>query len=88
MSAHSLAPTLTLKLFPPLIIGDSGEDPIELLCTPLVKEDVMLVSYKFTWTKDDIPLDLSDDRIVVCINISVYATLNYLYWLIMHKFNT
>ena len=53
------------RVSPSLLIGNSGEDAIELLCTAIVAEDVMLASYQFTWMKDDTPIDLSNDRIVV-----------------------
>ena len=66
-----LDPTLTLNLSSPLLIGDSGEDAIELLCTAIVTEDVMSASYRFIWIKDDTPVDLSNDRIVVCANTYV-----------------
>ena len=61
-----LAPTLTVNLNPSLFTGNSGEDAIELLCTATVAEDVMSASYQFTWMKDDTPLDISNNRIVVC----------------------
>ena len=64
---YFLAPTLTANLSPPLLIGDSGEDDIELLCTAIVAEDVMSASYQFTWIKDNSPVDLSNDRIMVII---------------------
>ena len=59
------------KIFPLLLTGDSGEDPIELLCTAIVREDVMLASYQFTWIKDDTPVDMSNERFMVCICIAV-----------------
>ena len=68
-----LDPTLTLNLSSPLLIGDSGEDAIELLCTAIVTEDVMSASYRFIWIKDDTPVDLSNDRIVVCANTYIHT---------------
>ena len=67
MIISSLAPTLATNVSPLLLTGDSGEDPIELLCKVIVREDVALASYKFTWMKDDIPIDLSNGRFVVCM---------------------
>ena len=60
-----IAPTLTVRLSPPLIIGDSREDVIKLLCTAMVAEDVLSATYQFAWIKDDTPIDLSDNRIMV-----------------------
>ena len=54
-----------------MLTGDSGEDPIELLCTAIVREDVVLASYQFTWIKDDSPVDMSNERFMVCICIAV-----------------
>ena len=65
MYIHFLAPTLIVKLSPPLIVGDSGEDAVELLCTALVAEDVLSATYQFTWIKDDTLVDLSNNRIMV-----------------------
>ena len=72
---YLLAPTLTAKLSPPILTGDPGENAIELLCTAAVAEDVMLASYQFTWIKDDAPVDLSNDRIVVCTIKLLYSWL-------------
>ena len=67
-------PTLSAKLSPPLLTGDSGEDAIELLCTAIVAEDVISASYQFTWIKDDTPIDiLSNKRIMVCITFLYVA---------------
>ena len=66
-------PTLTVNVSSTLLIGDSGEDSIELLCTAIVAEDVMSASYQFTWIKDDTPVDFSNDRIMVCVNIYVHT---------------
>ena len=60
-----LAPTLTVNLNPSLFTGNSGEDALELLCTAVVAEDVMSASYQFTWIKNNAPVDISNDRIVV-----------------------
>ena len=53
---------------PPLLTGDSGENAIELVCIAAVAEDITSASYQFTWIKDNTPVDLSNDRIEVCIN--------------------
>ena len=53
---------------PPLHTGVSGEDAIELACIAAVAEDITSASYHFTWIKDNTPVDLSNDRIEVCIN--------------------
>ena len=74
-----LAPTVTANLSPSLLIGDSGEDAIELLCTAIVAEDVMSASYQFTWIKDDTPVDLSNDRIVVCIVVTIAKFVLYVH---------
>ena len=71
--AYSLVPTLRVSLLPPLLIGDSGEDTIELLCTATVVEDVASASYQFTWIKDSTPISLLNDRIMVCITMYVHA---------------
>ena len=82
LTAYFLAPTLTANLSPPLIVGDTGEDPIKLLCTALVEEDIMLVNYQFTWIKDATPVDLSTDRIEVIItNYNCTAYLFKLCWI-------
>ena len=73
---YFLAPTLTAKLSPSLIVGDTGEDPIKLLCTALVEEDVMLPYYQFKWIKDSSPADLLNDRIEVCITNHHYTTIS------------
>lgn len=52
--------------------GNSGEDAIELTCTAIVEEDVMLASYQFTWNKDTIPIDLSNNRIMVTTCVYTY----------------
>ena len=57
---------MAVNLNPSLFAGNSGEDAIELLCIATVAEDVMSASYRFKWMKDDTPLDISNDRIVVC----------------------
>ena len=69
-----LAPTLTADLSPPLFIGVSGEDALKLLCVATAAEDIISATYQFTWIKDNTPLDLSDDRIVVSISYR-YTTL-------------
>ena len=69
MFVYFVAPTLTLKLYPPLLTGNSGEDSIELLCTAIAEEDVILAAYQFTWLKDNTPIGFSNDRIVVRIVI-------------------
>ena len=71
--AYSLVPTLRVSLLPPLLIGDTGEDTIELLCTATVVEDVASASYQFTWIKDSTPISLLNDRIMVCITTYVHA---------------
>ena len=63
------APNLVAQLSPLLITGDSRRDPIGLLCTPSVTEDVTLASYQFTWFKDRFPLDI----VVYMDRVSVYA---------------
>ena len=62
-----LVPTLIVQLYPPLFTGDSGEDSVELGCTAIVEEDIILAAYQFVWLKEDTPISLSNDRIVVCI---------------------
>ena len=64
-----------------MLTGDSGEDAIELLCTAIVAEDVLSATYQFTWIKDDTPIDLSDNRIIVrtymqcaCLALAMYAS--------------
>ena len=53
-------------LSPSFFTGNSGEDVIELLCTATVAEYVISASYQFTWIKDDTPVNISNDRIMVC----------------------
>ena len=65
---YSLVPTLRANLSPSLLTGDSGENAIELVCIAAVAEDITSASYQFTWIKDKTPVDLSNDRIEVCIN--------------------
>ena len=63
--AYFLAPTLRADLSPQIFTGDSGEDPIKLVCTATVTEDVMFAEYQFKWTKNNAPV--VSDRIVVGI---------------------
>ena len=63
--AYFLVPTLRSGLSPSLLIGDSGVDAIELICTAAVAEDVTSASYQFTWIKDNTPIGLPNDRIMV-----------------------
>ena len=65
--SFALDPSLTVNISSPLLTGMSGEDAIELLCTAIVAEDVLSAIYQFTWIKDDTPVDLSDNRIIVRI---------------------
>ena len=60
-----IGPSLSAQLLPPLANGTSGEDAIELLCTAVVAEDVILASYQFAWMKNDVPVNLSDSRYMV-----------------------
>ena len=55
-----LEPRIVVQLSPLLVNGTSNEDPIELLCTAIVTEDVILASYQFTWMKNDASVNLSD----------------------------
>ena len=66
------APTLSARLSPPIMTGNSGEDAIELTCTAIVEEDVMLASYQFTWNKDATPIDISNKRIMVTTCVCTY----------------
>ena len=61
--------------------GDSGEDAIKLMCTAIVVEDVMLSSYQFTWNKDATPIDISNDRIVVCMYECIKCLYGCFLWL-------
>jgi len=65
--AFQLAPTVTVNTSPTLSTGISGEDSVELLCTVAVMENIVEVSYLITWMKNGNSLDLSDNRIQVCI---------------------
>ena len=62
-----LDPRLTAELLPPLVTGTSNEDPIELLCSAVVTEGVILASYQFEWMKNDVPVNFSDYRYIVCL---------------------
>ena len=75
-----LVPTLRVDLSPPLLNGNSGEDILELLCTAIVIEDVP-VSYQFVWIKDDISIDLPNDRIVVCTYVHIITSCILTLWL-------
>ena len=66
-----LMPTLRVDLSPPLLNGTSGEDALELLCTAIVAEDVT-ASYQFVWIKDNISIDLPNDRTMVCAYTCMY----------------
>ena len=55
-----LEPRIVVQLSPLLVNGTSNEDPIELLCTAIVTEDVILASYQFTWMKNDGSVNFSD----------------------------
>ena len=60
-------PRLMAQLLPPLVTGVSSKDPLELHCSAIVAEDVILDSYQFTWLKNDVPVTLSDSRYKVCL---------------------
>lgn len=60
-----IEPNLAAGVFPPLIIGNSGMDNINLLCTTMVMQNLASSDYTFTWMKDGSPLNLSDNRIMV-----------------------
>ena len=57
-SYYLTAPDLVAQLSPSLVTGDSRRDPISLMCTASVAENVILASYQFTWFKDGFPLDM------------------------------
>ena len=54
------------QLSPPLVTGTSNEDPVKLFCSAVVTEDIILASYHFEWMKNDIPINFSDYRYMVC----------------------
>lgn len=55
-----LEPRVIAQILPPLVNGTSSEDPIELVCTAVVTEGIILASYEFTWMKNDASVNLSD----------------------------
>ena len=77
--AYALDPSFSVNISPPLLTGNSGEDAIELSCTLLVTEDVISATYQFTWIKDDTPIDLSDNRIMVHIYTYLYLYIMIIY---------
>ena len=60
-----LEPRIVVQLSPLLVNGTSNEDPIELLCTAIVTEDIILASYQFTWMKNDASVNFSDSIYMV-----------------------
>ena len=58
-------PAVTATLSAMFITGNSGEDAIEILCTAVATNGVISASYQFAWIKDDIPINVSSNRIVV-----------------------
>ena len=67
------------QLLPPLVTGTSNEDPIELLCSAVVIEGIILASYQFEWMKNDIPINFSDYRYMVCTYSKMCGCLLYNY---------
>ena len=65
------------QLLPPLVTGTSNEDPVELLCIAVVTEGIILASYQFEWMKNDIPINLSDYRYMVCTYSKMCGCLLY-----------
>ena len=68
----STAPTLTVQLFPPLVMGNSGNDAIELHCIAFVTENIISASYQFTWSKDGVAMGQLNIKNVVCNLNTVY----------------
>ena len=66
INLYHIDPQLTAKLLPSFVTGTSNEDPIELRCSAIVTEGIILASYQFEWMKNDIPVNFSDYRYMVC----------------------
>ena len=64
--------------------GTSNEDAIELLCKAVVMESVISASYQFAWLKDDIPLNLSNSKYMVCDYIVPYMYIHTYYLLLYY----
>ena len=67
-----LEPRIVVQLSPLLVNGTSNEDPIELLCTAIVTEDIILASYQFTWMKNDASVNFSDSIYTVYTLLHLY----------------
>ena len=63
--SFSLAPNLTVALTPSILNSDAADVDINLTCTAIVEEDIMLDEYEFIWMFNDAPVNQSDGSINV-----------------------